>query len=51
MNAPLNDTVRRALENVMLDDKLQCSLAHKYTLGCAAAQGGWGIQPHAQGGV
>ena len=51
MNAPLNDAVRKALENVTLDDKPQCGLAHKYTLGCAAAQGGWGIQPFAQGGV
>ena len=51
MNAPLNDAVRKALENVTLDDKLPCSLVHKYTLGCAAAQGGWGIQPLVQGGV
>ena len=51
MNAPLNDAVRKALENVTLDDKPQCGLAHKYTLGCAAAQDGRGIQPFAQGGV
>ena len=51
MNAPLNDAVRQALENVTLDDKPQCGLVHKYTLGCAAAQGGRGIQPFAQGGL
>ena len=51
MNAPLNNAVRQALENITLDDKPQCGLAHKYTLVCAAAQGGSGIQPFAQGGV
>ena len=51
MNAPLNDAMRQALENVTLDDKPQCGLAHKYTRGCAAAQGGSGMQRFAQGGV
>ncbi len=39
MNAPLNDAVRQALENVTLDDKPQCGLVHKYTLGCAEHRG------------
>lgn len=51
MNAPLKDAVRRALENVTLDDKLQGGLHHKYTVDSTAGHGGWGVQRTSQGGA
>ena len=50
MNAPMNDAVRQALENVTLDDKLQSGSQHNYTVGCAADHCGFGVLP-VQGGV
>jgi len=51
MNAPLNDAVRLALENVTLHDKLQRGLQHKYTVDSAAGHGGCGVQRCKQGGA
>ena len=51
MNAPLNNAVRLALENVTLDDKLLRGLQHKYTVSSAAGHSGWGVQRCKQGGV
>ena len=47
MNAPLNNAVRLALENVTLDDKLQRGLQHKYTVSSEAGH----VQRCKQGGV
>ena len=51
MNAPLPEHVRRALETVTLDDNPRSGLRHKYTAGGAAARGGFGVEPCAQGGA
>lgn len=51
MNAPLNDAVRRALENVTLDDKPQPGLHHTYTVDSAAGHRGFGVQRLADGGA
>jgi len=46
MNAPLPESIRKALENASLDDKPRSGLrrSHKYGLGGAAAQTGFGVE-------
>ncbi len=49
MNAPLPEHVRRALETVSLDDNPPRGVQYNYTAGGAAARGGFGVEPFAQG--
>ena len=46
MNAPLPDSIRQALERATLDDRPLCGRrrSHRYTAGCAAARGGFGVE-------
>ena len=46
MNAPLPDSIRQALERATLDDCPLCGQrrSHRYTAGCAAARGGFGVE-------
>ncbi|MNT37097.1 hypothetical protein D3C71_1844250 [compost metagenome] len=51
MNASLPKHIRKALETVSLDDKLQRGLQHKNAAGGAAARGVFGDEFVCQGGV
>ena len=46
MNAPLPDSIRKAMEAVTLDDRPLSGWrrSHRDTAGCAAARRGFGIQ-------
>jgi hypothetical protein len=46
MNAPLPETIRKALESASLDDKPRSGLrrSHKYSPGGAAARTGLGVE-------
>lgn len=51
MNAPLNDAVRKALENVTLDEPAHRAGQYMDTVDSAAGHRGFGIQPLRQGGL
>jgi len=51
MNAPLPESIRKALETVSLDDNPQRGLQHKYVAGGNAARGGFGVGRACEGGV
>jgi hypothetical protein len=46
MNAPLPDTIRKALESVTLDDSPRRGLRHsqRYAVGCEAAHAGFVVE-------
>jgi hypothetical protein len=46
MNAPLPESIRKALESVSLDDHARSGWrrSHRCTVGCAAAHGGLGVE-------
>jgi hypothetical protein len=46
MNAPLPESIRKALESVTLDDSPPRGLrrSHKYSVGCAAEHPGFGVE-------
>ena len=46
MNAPLPESIRKALESASLDDKSRSGLrrSHKYNSGGAAARAGLGVE-------
>ena len=46
MNAPLPESIRKALESVTLDDhpRRGWRRSHRYTAGCAAARRGFGVE-------
>jgi len=50
MNAPLPESIRKALESASLDDKPRSGLrrSHKYSLGGATAQIGLGVEATAK---
>ena len=43
MNAPLPDSIRKALETVTLDDNPQRGLRHNYAANGAAGRRGFGV--------
>ncbi len=50
MNAPLPESIRKALESASLDDKPQSGLrrSHKYRAGGIAARAGFGVEATTQ---
>ena len=51
MNAPLPESVRRALETVSLEDNLRSRLQHNDTAGGAAGRRGFGFELAGEGGA
>lgn len=51
MNAPLPESIRKALETVTLDDNSHRGLRYKCTASGAAARGGFGVARACEGGV
>jgi hypothetical protein len=49
MNAPLPDSIRKALETVTLDDNPQRGLRHNYAANGAAGRRGFGVERACEG--
>ncbi|MGD9775115.1 hypothetical protein [Diaphorobacter sp.] len=51
MNAPLPESIRRALETVTLDDNPHSGLRHNYAANGAAGRSGFGDERACEGGA